>query len=82
MHNRKSHKTWVLKILLEKMLLEIPNPIVSILIDSIALVDKIFQRNLVERSMILCQKPLLYSYMALQLHAGVMVLLLHARVGM
>ena len=49
MHNRKSHKTWVLKILLEKMLLEIPNPIVSILIDSIALVDKIFQRNLVER---------------------------------
>ena len=43
MHNRKSQKTWVLKILLEKMLLEIPNPIVSILIDSIALVDKIFQ---------------------------------------
>ena len=49
MHKRKAHKTWVLKILLEKMLLEIPNPIVSISIDSIALVDKSFQRNLLER---------------------------------
>ena len=49
MHNIKSHKAWVLKKLLEKIVLEIPNPIVSILIDSIALVDKIFQRNLVER---------------------------------
>ena len=49
MHKRKSQKTWVLRKIVEKMMLEILNPIVLILIDSIALVDKVVQRNLVER---------------------------------
>jgi hypothetical protein len=41
--------TWVLRKIIEKIMLEIFNPLVLILIDSIALVDKVVQRNLVER---------------------------------
>lgn len=40
---------WVTLLVIEKTMLEILNPIVLILIDSIALVDKVDQRNLVER---------------------------------
>ena len=48
-YEKVSRKTWVLRKIVEKMILAILNPIVLNLIDSIALVDKVVQRNLVER---------------------------------
>ena len=41
MHTRKPSKTWVLRKIVEKMMFEMVNPMLLVLIDMVALVDLI-----------------------------------------